>query len=148
MGQFAGILLEVNAADADRLFIRGGINGEQTVLRERRFILGDLITFGEVGVEVILAGKNADGVEGAVQGKRNFYPIFNRRTIDHRQRTWQTEADWANGSVGLGSGGIDLCTTAEHFGLCLQFGVHFETDVSEIFHFRIASTPGSSWLWR
>ena len=55
MQQAAGVLLDVDAADADALLPRAGLDVDVTVDVQRQVVLRDLVALGQVGVHVVLA---------------------------------------------------------------------------------------------
>src|SRR5215210_1002344 len=69
-----GILFEVEARDADPDRAFGGPALEVGVGADRLVVLGDLVTFWQVGVEVVLAREDGVGHDLAVQGKPRHDP--------------------------------------------------------------------------
>jgi hypothetical protein len=61
MQRLAGILLEVGAGQGNRLFAFADLNRQLAAQHHRQFVLADLITLGEIRVEVVLACKDRSG---------------------------------------------------------------------------------------
>ena len=68
MQAFAGIFFEVDAGDADFLFAALAGDLDETKLGEWLVVLRDLVSLGQVGIEIILAGEDRGFVDAAVQG--------------------------------------------------------------------------------
>ena len=101
--EFAGILLHVDAGDADALRSSGfRCDVEVAVLADRQFELGDLVPLGEVGIEVVLAGEDRARRDRAVGGQPGHDRVFDHLAVEDRQGSRQPQADRA----GLGVGGV------------------------------------------
>ena len=83
MGQFAGVLFQVHAADLDIQPAGLRTHGKQAVFGQRMFVLGDLIAFGQIGIEIILARELADLVDLTIQREGNPQPKSDCLVIDH-----------------------------------------------------------------
>ncbi len=92
---------------------------------QRLLVLGDLVTLGQVGVKVILAGKDAGGVDLAAQRQRYAQAVLDGALVDDRQHPRHTGADRADGDIGLRHGGIDHAAGAKHLRAGIQLGVDF-----------------------
>jgi len=64
---------------------------DKTVLRQRPIILRDLVSLGEIGLEIILARPLRVHVDLTVQADRRFHRHAYGHTIQNRQRARQTE---------------------------------------------------------
>src|SRR4051812_42515169 len=64
---------------------------ELTALNDRELILTDLITFGQVGVEIILARENTARIDGAAYREPEAHSPHDRLSIRDRQNTWQRD---------------------------------------------------------
>jgi hypothetical protein len=53
--QFAGVFLHVDAPDADTLPRAADLDLDLAVLGDGQFVLGDLVSLRQVGVEIVLA---------------------------------------------------------------------------------------------
>lgn len=66
-----------------RLAIIAG-DDQVTTDAQGQFVLTDLITLGQIGVGVILAGKDGSGCDVTVQGKSGADRLFHRQAVDDR----------------------------------------------------------------
>ncbi len=99
MSELSGVFLQVDAANADPSLSIRGLQHQMTLGGERMFILGDLVAFGKVGIEIVLAGEDAHRGDLAPQSKGNPQSIFNCPLINHRQDTRHSRANWANRNI-------------------------------------------------
>jgi hypothetical protein len=67
--QLAGVLLEVDAGEADAARAVVAVDLEVAAGGQRRVALRDLIALREVGVEVVLAGPRAARRDGGAEGE-------------------------------------------------------------------------------
>src|SRR5215469_14557314 len=97
MQALAGVFFQMHACDANALAsasLRGDF--DVAVLGKRLVVLRDLVALGEIGIEVILAGKDRVLANLAVEGHRREYREFHRQSIEHRESAWQPEAHRTN----------------------------------------------------
>jgi hypothetical protein len=119
VGQLAGVLFHVDAADADALGPAVGQRDVQVaVAADGQLILADLVPFGQVGVEVALAGEDVVGLDFAPQGQGYPQGKGDGAPVDDRQHPRHAQADGADGRVRRGGHAIDDATAAKH----LRFG--------------------------
>ncbi len=86
--------------------------------------LGDLVALGQVGIVVVLAGKDGQVGDFAVEGQPGLDGGLHRRPVDHRHGPGQPQADGADPCVGRRPG-IVRGARAEHLGAGQQLGVDF-----------------------
>jgi hypothetical protein len=67
--RLAGVLFQVGAGDADGLGRVADLDVEAAALDDGQLELADLVALGQVGVEVVLAGEDVDGVELGADGQ-------------------------------------------------------------------------------
>ena len=115
MGRFSGILLQVDAADADDTFARCGADRQASIYGQGLLILGDLIALGQVWVEVVLTLKNAGVSDLTFQCQGHPQGVFNRPLIGDRQYARHPRANRANSRIWRCLGQIHHRTGAEHF---------------------------------
>src|SRR5262245_27414755 len=101
---------------------------------KRLVVLRDLISLGQVGIEIILARKDALSMDFAIEGKPNSYSQFNSFFIQNWQRARLTRADRTDITIRLRGDRIDNFTSTKHFGLGKQFSMDFESDDGFVFH--------------
>ena len=110
-----------------------------TVFGDRQFVHADLIAFGQVGVEIILAGPAAGRRNRAVRGEggpeREFYDLL----VEDRQHAGQSQTHRAGMPIGVGTEARR--TTAEDFRLGQKLGVHFQADDGFVLHGRTLVEP-------
>jgi len=129
VSQFAGVLFEMRAPDADPLgrAVRQ-IDLQPAVDRQREFVLADLVAFGQVRIEVALAGELVEGGDLAVQRQPDHQAELDSLLVNDRQHARHRQADRADHGVGLGRGAVHYGTTAEHLRFGEQLGVDFQAD--------------------
>ena len=96
MQRFARVLFHVDARHADPLRDIVDLDFQPAILGQRLIVLRNLISLGQVGIEVILAGKTRPGIDGAVQRQRRLHRHGHGFPVQHRERAWQAEAHRAN----------------------------------------------------
>ena len=101
MQRLARVLFHVDAGQADELVAKGRWQGDAPAERERLLILRDLIALGQVGIEVILPGKDRELIDVKPEGERGTGTKLNHATIQNWQRTREPEADRTGVFVGL-----------------------------------------------
>jgi len=104
----------VQAGDEDALIFEVKI----AALAKRLVVLGNLVTFGQVGIEIVLAVEFRRAAYFAMQGKASLDSPIDRFAVRHRQGAGVAKADRAD----LGIGFAHLCLVvagAEHFALGL-----------------------------
>ena len=67
---FCGVFFEMQASDADAFFRAVVVDFNPAVGGERKFVLRDLIAFGQIGIEIIFAGKARVLMDAAMQCQR------------------------------------------------------------------------------
>ena len=108
--------------------------------RQRKFILRNLVAFGEVGIEIVFARETRMIMYGTIQRQRGANPHFDRSFVEHRQGTRKSEADRAGIRVGLVTEARG--TTAEYLRPGQQLGVDFQPDHRLIFGEELGSDAG------
>src|SRR5215207_11244311 len=88
MRKFACVLFEVDAADPHILYASLCFDPEVSICGERLVILRDLISFWQIGIEIILAGENAFGVNLTAERQPNTDRQLNGLPVQHRKRAW------------------------------------------------------------
>ena len=123
--RLAGILLQVRARDIDAL---DAAVVEQDVDRpaadDRQFVLADLVTLGQVGVEVILAREDRAPRHAGVDCQPEFHRHAYRLGIEHGQHAGISQIDQVGlrvrrRPVGGGRAGEDL-RAGQQLGMDLQ----------------------------
>ncbi len=135
VGQFAGILFEVRPPDTDALRLAAPLrhNINVAIGAERQFILGNLVAFGQVGVEIVFAGKDVVGVDGAVEGLPDHNRVFDGPAVDDRQRPRQPQADRTDVRVRRYPEKFGA-TAAKHLAGGTQFDMDFHADDRLVCH--------------
>src|SRR5258705_11343185 len=104
MGQLAGIFFQMGAADANVLGIsvalfRRDFNIDVAIDRQRSVVLADLITFGQIGIEVALTGELVNRWDFAVERQPNHNAEENSLLVNNGQRTGQPQSNGVNDGV-------------------------------------------------
>ena len=71
-----------------------------SVFTEWPFILGNLVSLGQIRIKIIFSGESGKPVYAAVKGKACFYCIFNCFFIKDRESARLACADRAYGAIG------------------------------------------------
>ena len=100
--------------------------GNFAALHHRNFKLADLIALGQIGVEIILAGKNAARRNMRTQRQPQFDGAGHRFAVHDRQRAGQGHVHHAGLRVGRGAKSRGCA--AEYLAFGLQLGVRFKAD--------------------
>src|SRR5690606_20140432 len=125
--RLARILFEVDATDADPAHLAVRLLQIQPPTgRERAVELRDLVSLGQVRVEVVLAGETAGQVHGAVQAQGRAYAQLDGAGVDDRQGTRQAEAHRTDVRVRFGAELRRVRT--EHLGRRPELHVDLQAD--------------------
>ena len=121
-----GVFFEMQARDADALLRAIVIDLDPAIRCEGKFVLGDLIALGQIGIEIIFAGEARMFVDGTVQGKRGAHGQFDGAFVQNWQRAGETEADRADIRVGRVAEAVGA--SAENLGVGQKLDVDFQAD--------------------
>ena len=132
MDELAGIFFHVNAGDADALGLAVDFDFKMAVCGDGQLVLGNLIAFWQIRVEIVLAGEPARFFYGAMGGQRHFNGVVHHFSVQHRQYAGHAQAHGTG--VGVGRRAKSGRTAAENFGLGFELGVDFESDDGGEFH--------------
>ena len=101
------------------------------VLGEGLVVLGDLVTLGRVGVEIVLPCENRLWIDPAIEREAGLNGQLYRLAAEHRQGSGQSQANRANIRVGrrAETGGA----AAENLGVRSELDVHLKPDDDLIF---------------
>jgi lysophospholipase L1-like esterase len=123
--QLAGVLFEMQTVDADAPRRVGG-ERKPAALRQRLFVLTDLVALRQIGIEVVLAREDRPRPHGAVKRQRQARGEFDGARVGHRQRAGVAETDRTHQRVGFGAEAVRAA--AEHLRRGAQLDVHLEPD--------------------
>ena len=126
MQRLAGVLLHVDAGDADAHGAAAGTELDRAAGRERPLVLRDLVALGQVGIEVVLAREDRRRVDRAAERQRGARGELDGAPVQHRQRARQAEADRAE--RGVRSRAEPRGAAAEDLGGGQQLRVDLEAD--------------------
>src|SRR5438045_1889332 len=90
----------MKTSDSDFLYPTRAANRNPSMLSQRLVILRNLISLGQVRVEVILPRKDRSLIYAAIQGHCCQDRKFHRFAIQHRQSSRQSETNRANICIG------------------------------------------------
>src|SRR5947209_6573868 len=91
MGAFASVFFEVGPSDANRPGLAVDVDGYLAFANHRFVILADLITFGQVGIKVMLTVKFTEAFGLGAQRQRRLSRQVDSLVVEHRQRTRQAK---------------------------------------------------------
>jgi hypothetical protein len=126
MQRFARVFFEVGTHQAHGFLLVAQEELDLAALHHRNFKLADLVALGQVGVEIVFAGKNAHGRNVGAEGQSQFDSALDSLAVHHRQRARQRQVHGAGLGVGLGTKGGGRA--AEDLALRGQLGVGFKAD--------------------
>jgi len=130
--RFAGILFQVRARDADNLLLTIDFDLERALLHHRQLVLRNLVTLGQVGIEIILAREHRARADRAPIAKPSLVAMraasrFITGSTPGNARS--TAHAWV-----FGSGAVLRGRSGEQLTLGEQLHVHFQTDNRFPFH--------------
>ena len=126
MDILARVFFEMCARDSD--LPRGIADGnlEPAFADNRNLELANLIGFGQVGVEIVLARENRILIHGRVDCLREAHGFAHRLAVEHRQRAGQPEAGGADMAIGRIA---EACGAgAENLGFGVELNMDFKPD--------------------
>ncbi len=132
--ELAGVLLDVDAGNADALgvplLVHHGV--DVAVLAEGDIKLGNLVGLGQVGVEIVLPVRLADGVDGAVCGVAHADGVLHHLFVEGGEAPRHPGAVGAAVGVHLRAEGV--LAAAIDFGFGGKLGVDLQANNGDIFH--------------
>ena len=130
----AGVLLEMDANDANPFrSVRGG-DLEPAIATEREVVLADLVVLRQVGIVIVLAVPLGERSDGAAQRERRLEGEVERPAVHDGQRAGQAGAYGTGGRVRRQA---KLSTTAaKELGARQQLDVDFQADDDSIWERR------------
>src|ERR1700686_1843611 len=148
--QLAGVFFEMNAGNAATPRLAVDIEVEVPVAAERQVVLRDLISLGQVRIEGVLAVELREFRNLAVEREGGADGRLDRFPVDHRERSWESEADRAGVRVGrrhevVGRAPAEHLALRQHLGMDLEPDDHFEARGHR--HQATARINGD-WSWR
>src|SRR3954464_15701782 len=96
------------------------------VSRKWSVVLRDLVSFGEIGIEIILARENGGGMDTALERERGTDGQFDDVLVEDRKGTRKTETDWTD--VRVRRSAKVRGTATKGLGSREQLYVHLETN--------------------
>ena len=103
VNRFARVLFEVRASNADA-FLGAFLVGDEkfAMLDDRQFVLADLVSLRQVGIEVVLAREHRTRRERRIDRQPEFAGHAHDLFVQHRQHAGKTQVDDAGLGVGVG----------------------------------------------
>ena len=90
------IFFEVNARDANFLLLGAGLDSDKAMLGQRLVILRNLVTLGQIRIEVVLAREDRKRLNVAAERERRLDRVIDRGAVEDRQRARHAEAHGAH----------------------------------------------------
>ena len=118
-------------AGADAPGLASDLEVKKALLRQGKFVLGDLVTFRQVGIKVVFPGEDRFGIDPAVGGQGHFEGELHRFPVQDRERTGHPQADLAD--MGIGRGPEGGGAAAEYLAGGEQVGVDLQPDNGLVF---------------
>jgi hypothetical protein len=125
----------VNADDADAFFLAIALDVNVPIRGQGKLILGDLVSLGEVGVEIVFSGKLTVRGNPAVSGQGSSQGILQDRPVEN----WQASGKACTHRAGKGIGLVtkEGRAVAEDLALGQELGMNLQTDDGFIIHSRL-----------
>ena len=101
MDVFPRVFLHVDAGEPDSLFPRLRLDVDISIEAERELILADLVTFGEVWIEIVFPRPAAGAGDFTMGGQPSANSELDNLFIEHRQDPGESHADRAGVLIGL-----------------------------------------------
>ena len=110
------------------IFLLAAFRGDfdEAEFGERLVVLRDLVSLGEVGVEIVLAGKDRSLIDAAVQGHGCERGELDSSFVEHGERAGHSEADGAD--IRIRWGAEFRGARAEDLGRRQELDVDFKSD--------------------
>ncbi len=126
MDQLPGVLFYMNPGDPDpaNLAVDGDV--EVAVPGDGELVLRNLVSLGQIGVEVVLPGEPAFPLDLAVGGQGHPEGEIDHLPVEHREDSRHPQADRADMGVG-GSPEAGRAAT-EYLGLGVELSVDLKAD--------------------
>ena len=126
MHRFARVFFHMGAGYVDGFDVVADHDFQLAVLHNRQVQLADLVAFGQVGIEIVLAIKHVFLVDLGIQRQAELNRFFHHFAVHHRQRAGQRAFHHASMRVRLGAEGGTRA--AENFGFGVELDVDFQSD--------------------
>ena len=130
--QLAGVLLHMDAGDADAPGLSPRFDVEVAADRQRPVVHRDLVPLRQVGIEIILAREDRQRLDIAAESQGGAQGELPRPPVENRQRAGHAQAHRAD----VGVGGVPEAggAAAEDLRFGEELAVHFEADDRFVFH--------------
>src|ERR1035441_1253257 len=125
------VFFEVQASDADLFLDVIDIDADESELGQRLVVLRNLVALWQVGIKIILARKNRDFIDAALQSHCREGRELHRLLIQHWQSSRKSQTDGAD--IGVWRIAKAGGARAEDFRRSEQLNVDFEPDYRFVF---------------
>jgi hypothetical protein len=132
--KLSGIFFHVYTGNADAPSFAIDLDKNMPVFCNGKLILGYLVPFGEIGIEVVLPGKPAFTSNGAICSQSHTNGVVHHLAVQDRKHPGHPEAHRA--SVGVGRCPKLGGATAKDLGLCQELGMYLKTNYGFIIHLK------------
>ncbi len=126
MQQLAGVLFQVGAGEADDLLDFAHRYRDPAALHDRQLVLTDLVAFGEIRIEIVLARNNRTTIDGSTNRESKTDRPLDCPFVCYRQHT--RERDIHRAGLRVGCGAERRRSTREHLGCRRQLSVRLQAD--------------------
>ena len=130
MAQFACVLFQVGPSNSDGSGARFGFNFNGAADAKGQVVLADLVSLGEIGIEVVLSVPFAEVWNIRSQSNADHHGKLNCFSVEHRKGPGQGHGDRIHQCVRRGIPPVGMGQTwgrGEVFALGGQFKVNFHT---------------------
>ena len=122
--RLAGVLLEVQALDADLDGAAVDVDVHRALAHHRLLVLRDLVALRQVGVEIVLAVEDRALVDLGLQPQPGAHRLLDAEFIDHRQHAGHGGVDQRDVVIGraaeFGGGAGEQLGLGQHLGMDLE----------------------------
>ena len=145
--RFAGVLLQMQALDADAdlfkfaVLVRPDFDDDFALADDRLIVLGNLVALRQIGIKVVLAGKDRAMVDRRLQPEPGAHRLFDTFLVDHRQHARHGRIDQADMVVRFAA------EFARSAGKQLGSGKHLGVDLQADNDLPVAGGTGNQVFW-
>ena len=124
--RLAGVLLQVQALDADLERLAVGAHLDLALADDRALVLRDLVALRQVRIEVVLAVEHRGQVDARLEAEAGAHRLIDAGLVDHRQHAGHGRIHQRH--VAVGSAAEGRRRAREQLGVGGDLGMHLQAD--------------------
>ena len=125
MDAFAGVFFQVDTVELDIPLACRGPDGDVSAYAYGSRMLADLIAFGKIGIEIVLAGEVVVAFDGTIAGQPHPDGILHGYAVEAGQGAGEAQGDRAYMGIGFAAEGRTVST--EKLGPGQQLRMYFQS---------------------